>query len=193
MTTRVLVDANVLHSRTLRDWLFLLRNATGGGMFTVTATEDILTEVVASYRRRYPAATGAQTRNLRVNLEQQLDDLFSAYEPAEHASNGDPRDAHVRAAATASGVSMLLSDDKNVVADRDDPSLGYEVITSDEFFVLVDDSAAKHVRQVARDQYAYWANRVEFVDLPGHLRDAGCDVFAARVDEHVKANLKRKK
>lgn len=40
------VDANVLFSKTLRDWLFLLRHETQGQMYTVLATEDIIAETV---------------------------------------------------------------------------------------------------------------------------------------------------
>lgn len=57
----MLVDANVLFSRTLRDWLFLLRNETEGGMFTVYATEDILAETLYRMRRKYPLAPGHLT------------------------------------------------------------------------------------------------------------------------------------
>ena len=48
MTGLVLPDANVLFSRTLRDWLFLLAHR--GRLYTVHSTEDILAETMAKYR-----------------------------------------------------------------------------------------------------------------------------------------------
>lgn len=47
MVTRVLVDANVLFSRTQRDWLFLLKLKSEGRIFTVSSTVDIIAETVA--------------------------------------------------------------------------------------------------------------------------------------------------
>ncbi|MCH5643313.1 hypothetical protein [Gordonia sp. ABSL49_1] len=54
--TRVFVDENVLWPKTLRDWLFLLRNATGGEMFTVCSTEDVVAEAIYTLRRKKPLA-----------------------------------------------------------------------------------------------------------------------------------------
>lgn len=45
MSTRVLVDANVLYSRTLRDWLALLY-LESDSFFSVYWTEDILAEAM---------------------------------------------------------------------------------------------------------------------------------------------------
>lgn len=70
MTGLVLPDANVLFSRTLRDWLFLLAHR--GRLYTVHSTEDILAETMAKYRDRHPMATGQRVeilyRQLRANL-----------------------------------------------------------------------------------------------------------------------------
>jgi len=56
MFTRVLLDANVLVSRTLRDWVLLLQ-ARAGGMFATCWTEDILAETIHAVRRRNPTWT----------------------------------------------------------------------------------------------------------------------------------------
>ncbi|MFE3178609.1 hypothetical protein ACFXPA_32295 [Amycolatopsis sp. NPDC059090] len=58
MPTRVLPDANVLHARTLRDWLLLLKDTGNASMFHVFYTEDILAETIQSIRRRNPGLTG---------------------------------------------------------------------------------------------------------------------------------------
>ena len=43
------MDANVLYSRTLRDWMLMLR-LEADGMYVVLTTEDILTEVLYHFR-----------------------------------------------------------------------------------------------------------------------------------------------
>lgn len=64
MGTGVLVDANVLFSKTLRAWLFLLRHETQGQMYTVLATEDIIAETVYRYRRAHQTAPGGAITSL---------------------------------------------------------------------------------------------------------------------------------
>lgn len=65
MPTRVLPDANVLHARTLRDWLLLLKDTGNASMFHVFYTEDILAETIQSIRRRNPGLTGTEITKIR--------------------------------------------------------------------------------------------------------------------------------
>ncbi|MEJ7647683.1 MAG: hypothetical protein WKF57_01350 [Nakamurella sp.] len=60
MADRVLPDANVLHSRTLRDWLLMLMLEPTVELFTLFYTEDILAEVVTTIRRRRPDLSGGR-------------------------------------------------------------------------------------------------------------------------------------
>lgn len=53
MAQRVLVDANVIASRTLTDWLFHLRRF-NSGMYTVLWTRDIQAEAIRVMRTRHP-------------------------------------------------------------------------------------------------------------------------------------------
>ncbi|WP_028244586.1 hypothetical protein [Pseudoclavibacter soli] len=55
---RVFVDANIFYSKTLRDWLFHLRQETGGTMFTIYSTEDVMSEVSYEKRRQFNEANG---------------------------------------------------------------------------------------------------------------------------------------
>lgn len=48
--TKVLADANILYSRTIRNWLCLLYLRGGHDMFQILWTEDIMAETL--YRRR---------------------------------------------------------------------------------------------------------------------------------------------
>lgn len=69
----------------------------------------------------------------------------------------------------------------------DERNTCYEVVSPDEFFLVVDASAPWLVQQVACDQLAYWYPRTQEVDLPGRLRAAGCPDFAEKVRIHLQS------
>jgi len=187
VATGVLVDANVLFSRTLRDWLFLLRNETEANMFTVYATEDIIAETIYHLRRERPTAPGHMTSRVSELIREQLDDLVREYEVDGSYPGSDQDDAHVHAAAVAVGANVVLTDDSDFtklapeVADQ----LPYEVHTPDSFFTLIDDSSPLKVRAVTEQQLQYFLRRDTEADLPGRLKAAGCPTFAERVRLHL--------
>lgn len=189
MATGVLVDANVLFSRTLHDWLFLLRIETKANMFTVYATEDILAETLYRLRRRYPAAPGELISRTHDRIREQLDDRITDYEIDGSYPGRDPNDAHVHAAAVAAQVDCILTADSDfikldaAIADR----LPYEVHTPDSFFTLIDDPSPLKVRAVTDKQLRYLLERDDEADLPDRLRKAGCPDFAERVRLHLQA------
>lgn len=187
MATGVLVDANVLFSKTLRDWLFLLRNETGGDMFTVYATEDILAETLYRMRRKRPAAPGHMTSRVHDLICEQLDDRVADYTIDGSYPGPDQDDAHVHAAAVASGAGKLLTADTGFTKlDADTAArLPYEVHTPDSFFTLIDDSAPMKVRAVTQKQQQHFLERDGEADLPARLKKASCPSFAERVRQHL--------
>ena len=182
MPTRVFVDANVLFARVVRDWMFLLRNVSGGGMFTLGSSEDVLAETVARFRDSRPMATGGQITRLRLTLEESLDELQQDFSVEEWMLERDPGDGHVRGACVAGQYDMLLTFDTTLLADRDH-TLGvpYEPIHPDDFFILVDESGPEYVRTVVGLQLDYLATRTPQADLAARLDTAGCPLFAQRV------------
>lgn len=188
VVTGVLVDANVLFSRTLRDWLFLLRNETNGGMFTVYATEDVLAETLYRLRRKHPDAPGRMISGIHDRVVEQLDECVADYEIDGTFPGKDENDAHVHAAAVASGAQILLTHDTGFTMLDEDvlARLPYEVHTPDSFFVLADDVHSAAVRAVTRAQLDYWFGRDGEIDLVKRVRDAGCPNFAQRVTAHIR-------
>ena len=186
MTQRVFVDANVLFSRTLRDWLFLLREETGS-MFQLHSTEDVLAEVVYRLRRAYPDRNGVETTRLRSVFEQNLDELVSDFDTSIEYHGSDPNDRHVHAAAVAGRSDILLTADYGFynLADTDD--LPYSVYGCDDFFLLVDDSDSASVLRVTDRQRHYWATRHNGGrSIVGALGASGCSNFAVRVNQHLR-------
>lgn len=186
VATRVLADANVLRSRTLRDWLLMLR-IEADGMFTVQTTEDILAEVLYTLRRENPHMDGGKITRLHDHLKRTIDERIDEFTVDDSFPGTDPHDAHVHAAAIAAQSDKLLTCDSGW-RDLDDEvldELPYEVYHPDSFFVLVDDSAPRVVRAVAVQQARYQYKRDGEVDLPAWLRRAGCPTFAEHVRTHM--------
>lgn len=189
MTQRIFVDANILFSRTLRDWLFLLRLQGENSMFVVMATEDVLAETIYRLRRRYPDWDGGQISRIREALVKNLDELVEEFPIRDDHPGSDRDDIHVHSAAIAADAHMLLTSDSgflNLGAAAD--GLPYEIWSADEFFVLVDDSAPHLVEQVTKKQLRHWNQNPE---SPGRivekLVDSGCPQFADRVTRHLRS------
>lgn len=189
MVQRVFVDADVLFSRTLRDWLFLLKLESQGGMFTLGTSSDVIAEVIARIRDKHPQVSGAAIETLRARLVSTIDELFNDFHVQPRMLTGDRGDGHVRAAATDGKFDFLLTRDRTLLADAEsDLPPFYEPISPDSFLTLVCDSAPTRVAAVAKKQADYYQSRHQIPDLAGRLRAAGCPNFAARVDELVRGS-----
>lgn len=183
---RVFVDANVLYSRTLRDWLALLQLRSDGEIYSVYWSEDVLCEAIYHLRRKHPGWDGAKItriRDLHVRVFEhgRVDDFT-----VDGSFPGrDGNDRHVHAAALACTADVILTCDGGFsTGDAASDSLPYEVYRPDEFFVLVDDSAPDAVRRVTREQTEYWYRRCGRAALTEHLMNANCPEFAQRVVAH---------
>lgn len=185
MFTRVLVDANVLVSRTLRDWLLLLQ-IEAPGMFATCWTEDILAETVHGIRRRNRHADGGAITQVADTLRATMSERIDGFAVESFPALNDSDDLHVHAAALAGGVNMLLTNDTDFLQLSREvlDELPYEVIDADSFLVLVDDSSPKAVDEVMHKQWTYWRSKDPASDLPQRLRDAGCPEFAERLWRH---------
>lgn len=182
MPHRVFVDSNVLVSRAIRDWLFLLRHETDG-MFQTHSTVDVIAESVRAVRRMKPRLDGAITHELQRRLIENLDEIQATFDGTLPFAGRDRDDFHVHAAAVASHADILLTSNGR---DFGDPAtLPYDIWTPDEFFVLVDDSAPAHVARVTADQHRYWSAKPSQRNLADALVAADCPRFAARVARHV--------
>lgn len=185
MITRVLPDANVLYSRTLRDWLFLLRNA--GGMYTVQTTEDIICEVGVATRRAHPTADARRVADLVSLIRANADEVLTAYADDPGYAGSDPHDRHVHSAAASGDVDVLLTADGGFSFEDS----RYEVYTPDAFFCLADDSQPQLTTKVAMEQAMYWANRPSPRPITEALARAGCPDFAERVNVRLTDALRR--
>ncbi|WP_234354132.1 PIN domain-containing protein [Janibacter massiliensis] len=176
------VDANVFFSKTLTDWLFLLRYETEG-MFQVHTTEDVCAEVIYRMRKKNPTAPGHFTRRRIDLLRGSLDEIIGDY-PADLPFTGaDPADYHVHAAATAGRADIVITANKVGDFTNDPDAESYEVMHPDDFFLLVGESSRGCVPQVIEKQIMHWKHDARRVQLDEMLERAGCPEFAITVRE----------
>lgn len=184
----VLIDANVLFSRTLRDWVALLHSSPAGEAFEGRWTEDIMAETIRSLRRKYTKLSAGQLAQVRDGIEAAFEGgRVTQYEIDPDFPGNDEFDAHLHSAAVACRATIVLTrNGRDLLPPSLDPDeLPYEIHTPDEFFMLVDQCAPEIVREVTARQLKYFMRRHEEVDLPDRLRRAEAPRFAARVAEHL--------
>ncbi|MGH3562913.1 MAG: PIN domain-containing protein, partial [Mycobacterium sp.] len=173
MTTIVLPDANVLYSRTLRDWLALCYLEMDG-WFEVMWTEDIMAELLYHLRKKYPMAPDQQIGGVRDKLVE----TFSSGKIAGYVIDSDVAypdifDAHVHAAATHADVDFVLTADSGFAQlEGQLDELPYEVHSPDSFFCLLDDSSPGAVKAVTQKQVDYWKAKGAPFNLCTHLESA---------------------
>lgn len=183
MARRVLIDSNIVYSRTLLDWVSLL--CLRGNMFEVFWTEDVLAEARYHLRRDKPGVSdGYLTRRFDRIREMFPFGRISDFDITD-CGHPDPHDWHVVNAARHGQVGYLVTDDRKFEQLVDNPDLEFETHTADTFLVLVDDSSPRLVRQVTAEQYAYWSGKPESKSLPTALKDAGAKEFAYRVGRRL--------
>ena len=181
MTQRVLVDANVLASRILTDWLFHLRKC-NRGMFSILWTRDIQAETIRTMRKKHPEWSGSAIERRFQMMEALIDDTVVAPDGDYDFSGTDSGDFHVHAAAVAGNVHYILTDNRpDDFTSRPDEEQ-YEIINSDDFFNLVADSNQPGFIDAVAGQFEYYS-RPGVVKDPLHvaLQRAGCPSFADRV------------
>lgn len=181
----VFVDSNVLGSKTLYDWLFLLRRETDS-LFTLSASDDVLDEAHRVWRRRHPTANGAMRTKREALFRSSLDEVVGEWAGGT-APVKDVDDTHVHNAAVSVGADIVLT--RNVGDFGDLDALPYDLYTPDEFFCLIYASDAQSVETVTEKQEHYWLERsdkhrtVTFESLSDALLTAGCPEFASIVNQ----------
>ncbi len=180
MTRRVLVDANVLVSRTTLDWLHFLRES-NEGMFQLYLTPDIQAEAVHALRRRHPRRDGGAIWDRVEKITGVMDEVLSDFPGTLAFTGEDKHDYHVHAAAVTGRADLVLTDNSpaDITTTPDDEH--YDVISPDDFFILTTDSNPHCLLPIVKTQFRYWSQKPGHAQLDDALRRAGCPEFAQRV------------
>lgn len=189
MTHRVFVDANVLYSKTTRDWLFNLRIATDG-LFQTHCTEDVFAETVYHLRKNHPRWSGAKTAKAVAAFREVIDEILETFPDDVPFTGTDEGDYHVHAAAVQSRADLLLTNNRvsDFTSTDDEP---YEVIEPDGFFVLVWKAAPGGTRAAVEEQVKHWSKRPSDVQLHEALHAADCPEFAGVVQRLLREKALR--
>ncbi len=182
MVQKVFIDANILFSRTLRDWVFMLREETQGSLFVVVSSQDALFEAGARLRDHYPSHGSHLITSLLDKCEKYMDEVVENYPGGKVPWIEDEGDWHVHHAATACNAHYLLTQDKGF----DDTHTCYEVYSADEFFLLINEFAPQAVKKITKLQSLHWAKKDSSKTLSVALRDAKCLEFAEIVDVYLR-------
>ncbi|MFC5942332.1 PIN domain-containing protein [Micromonospora harpali] len=183
----VFLDANVLYSRTLRDWICLLALESA---YDLRYSEDVLAEWMYRLRRKRPElsehAIGGQRRKFVAAFP---NGMVTGYSPGSVPCPPDPDDRHVLAAALHGGVDVLVTNDRQgreafppeCVRDH------LEVQTADEFLDHVADASMDLVWRVLARQLDYYRRTrgtgdYDEAELVAFLRKAGAARFAERLE-----------
>ena len=75
---KVFVDANILFSKTLMDWLFFLREE-NSGMFQLISTQDVFSEVLYNMRKNNPRAPGIRVSRRLELMKKCMDSIVSDF------------------------------------------------------------------------------------------------------------------
>lgn len=115
------MDANVLYSRTLRDWLALLQLSSPGEIYTVYWSEDVLAETIYHLRRSHPDWGGAKITSVRDRIVRTFEGgRVDDFKIDGSFPGSDANDQHVHAAAVACQADFVLTcDGGSFVADQD--------------------------------------------------------------------------
>ena len=190
MPQKVFVDANILVSRTILDWLFALQ-ILSGDMFVFYTSQDVLAETVRALRRKHPTAPGRIIKDRVEKIGAVMEEIIDDF-PGDMPFDGlDRHDYHVNAAAFTSQADIILTDNSPQDITITASEQRYEIMNADAFLMLIRDSAPNLVIECTSQQLEYWQKRKGFQGLDDALRRAGCDNFASAVREALQALAQR--
>lgn len=190
----VFVDANILYSRTLRDWTLLMSMTSH--RYSVVTSEDAIIEVLANFRTNNPTLSGNSIRRLRDRIENSLADVITDWPGGHVKGMHDEKDMHIVNAATHAQADILLTENIKDFAPVAS-SLPFDLYTADDLFMLLATNDPEAVLRTTAEQAQYWSKKAEEAAherragqtakapkrLAQALRDAGAPKFAAHVEQ----------
>jgi predicted nucleic acid-binding protein len=134
------LDANVLFSRTLRDWICLLALDSDKTAFGLRWSEDVLAEWVYQMRRKRPDIPDDSLGRFRRWLAEAFPEaMVRGYRPSDVPRPPDIHDWHVLAAAACVPVDFLVTADRRGFVRAQTRDLGVDILSPDEFLNLIAD------------------------------------------------------
>ena len=185
----VFLDANVLFSRTLRDWISLLALESDRTAYDLRFSEDVLAEWIYRIRRKKPEYGDQVIDGRRRELVEAFPGaMVIGYNPGSVLEMLDPNDQHVLAAVIHGEVDMLVADDRRAGFSAAAEQHGFDFYLADDFLMWVANNHGALVMPVLERQLKHY-NKNSIVgggrsaeDLISSLRKAKASSFAAHLE-----------
>lgn len=159
----VFVDANVLYSRCLRDWLVMMALDSKYTAYQLRWSEAVLAEVFYRLRRNHPEAPERQLERWREQMDTAFPEAkVTHWDPGSVPRPSDPNDHHLLAAAYAGDVDVLITCDRDINNFQqclDQVDAGISVLHVDDFLCVMADRHPELVRRRYLSQVKYWQQR----------------------------------
>ena len=150
MVTRdysVLLDTNILMSRTLRDWILILALESKYEFFQPYVSSGILDEFGYQMRRRDPTLDDGALETWKKQILSSTQGFISGFQVPLIPGYPDKDDLHVHAAADHGGMHVLITHDKKLLNFATTPEgqnvQKYETMSADDFLVQLTEYAPK--------------------------------------------------
>lgn len=184
----VVVDANVLFSRTLRSWFFNLATQGSPPSFSLVSTEDINAEAIARIRDRYPDLDGGVITQIARQLRE-VCTIQEDFDGSLRFPGDDVNDSHVHSAAVEARAGYLVTADTGFHTIEDTDALPYEVYTPDDFLMLANEQSRERVLMATRENLKFYQKALnrsaDTKPLADALKASGCPKFAEVVTENL--------
>lgn len=180
---RVVLDTNVLLSKTLRDWIFLTCLETRNQFYQVYVSQGVLDEFGYHWRKKNPQCSDGVRQTYVEQVMKSATGLVEGFEVSMPVGYPDEHDAHVHSAAVAAEADALVTNDSRLIrfaqSSEGEDALPYDTMSADDFLVQMAEFVdPRALDQVYLKQEEYLERRDSQVTVPQALRKAQAPQFA---------------
>ncbi|MGV3149394.1 PIN domain-containing protein [Rothia sp. 11273D007AR] len=187
---RIVLDTNVLMSKTLRDWIFLTCLETNNLFYQVYLSQGILDEFGYHWRKQHPHHDDAVRQRYMKQIMDSATGIVEGFKVETPAGYPDEHDAHVHSAVLASTADALITDDSKLIAFgqscQGEEALPYDTMSADDFLMQMAHFIPPEILDsVYLKQETYLEYRNPDATVPSLLRQAGALNFARHLQTVV--------
>lgn len=180
---RIVLDTNVLLSKTLRDWILLTSLETGSLLYQVYLSQGILDEFGYHWRKQHPQYDDGVRQVYMKQIMASVAGLVEGFKVETPAGYPDEHDAHVHSAVLAAQADALITDDSKLIAFgqscQGEDSLPYDTMSADDFLMQMAHFIPPEILDsVYLKQETYLERRKPDATVPSLLQKAGAMRFA---------------
>ena len=179
MSLRVFLDANVIASKTLRDWLFKL-SLFDPRVLSLCSSDLVLEEARRTFARRNPSADRTIVDGLFERIRAMFDHVVIWTGNPSEIDGINIDDVHVHHAALRAEATHLATSNLRDFQPRQ--PMPYILCSPDELLVTLTLLTPNGIKKVAESEAVYWSGRKSIEPLvktvPDALFDAGAQHFS---------------